>query len=50
MGGNLLSEAKRYFIKFMKIYLNYDEKEIKNHPSLKTDNGSKPRLTREVRL
>lgn len=45
MGGQILSEEKRYFIKFMKNYLNYDEKQIKNHPSMINEDGSKIRLS-----
>lgn len=45
MGGKVLSEEKRYFIKFMKNYLNFDEKEIKNHPSMINEDGSKIRLS-----
>lgn len=45
MGGNNLSEEQRYFIKFMKVYLQYTPKQIQHHPSILSSDGSVRRLS-----
>lgn len=45
MGGNNFTEEKLHFIKFMKLYLNFNAKMIKDHISPRNENGSKPRLS-----
>lgn len=45
MGGNFMSDEKRHYIKFMYKYLNLDERAIKDHISIRNENGTKPRLS-----
>ena len=39
-----MSTEKKYYIIFMYKHLNYNIKQIQDHPSIKDDNGNKPQL------